>query len=141
VIVMPEGCGVADGPLEIFEQFRLGLLAGAFLPDEELWAEDAVVEFPYAPEGRPQRFTGRAEVLAFAAAAQAEQPVRFDNFQVLALRDAGPDPQVLIAEYQLTGTAAATGHRGSAVFVLKLRVRDGRITHWREYQDLLAPRI
>jgi ketosteroid isomerase-like protein len=139
-MLVAERCGVTDGPLEIFEQFRLGLLDGWFMPDAELWAEDAVVEFPYAPDGRPQRFTGRAEFLAFAAAAQAEQPVSFDNFQILALRDA-PDPQVLIAEYQLTGTATATGERSSAVFVLKLRVRDGLIAHWREYQDLIAPRI
>jgi ketosteroid isomerase-like protein len=126
--------------LEIFEQFRLGLLDGVFAPDEELWAEDALVEFPYAPEGRPQRFAGRAEFLAFAAAAQVDQPVRFEHFRILALRDS-PDPQVLIVEYQLTGTATASGRRSSAVFVLKLRVRDGLITHWREYQDLITPRV
>ncbi|TQF03151.1 nuclear transport factor 2 family protein [Kitasatospora acidiphila] len=131
---------MADGPLEIFEQFRTGLLAGAFAPAEELWAEDAVVEFPYAPEGRPQQFTGRAEFLAFAATAQAERPVCFEDFQVLALRDAA-DPGVLIAEYRLTGPATAGGRRGTAVFVLLLRVRDGRIVHWREYQDLIAPRV
>jgi ketosteroid isomerase-like protein len=131
---------MADGPWEIFEQFRTGLLAGAFAPAEELWAEDALVEFPYAPEGRPQRFTGRAEFLAFAATAQAEQPVRCEDFQVLALRDTA-DPQVLIAEYRLIGAATAAGSGVAAVFVLMLRVRDGRIVHWREYQDLIAPRV
>ncbi|MCC9306345.1 nuclear transport factor 2 family protein [Kitasatospora sp. RB6PN24] len=131
---------MADGPLEIFEQFRTGLLAGAFAPTGELWAEDAVVEFPYAPDGRPQKLTGRDELLAFAATTEAERPVRFDDFQVIALRDTA-DPRELIAQYRLTGAATADGQRSTAVFVLKLRVRDGRITHWREYQDLIAPRI
>lgn len=48
------------------------------------------------------------------------------------------DPNVIITEYELSGTDPATGQRSSAPFVGVLKVRDGQIAHWREYQDMLA---
>ena len=48
------------------------------------------------------------------------------------------DPEVVIAEYGPSGTVTTTGRRASASFVMVLRVRDGRIVHLREYQDVRA---
>jgi limonene-1,2-epoxide hydrolase len=45
---------------------------------------------------------------------------------------------VVETPYELTGTALATGKRGTGRLVGVLRVRDGRIAHWREYQDVVA---
>ena len=45
---------------------------------------------------------------------------------------------MIVVEYELTGTALATGKRGTGRFVGVLRVRDGKIAHWREYQDVVA---
>jgi ketosteroid isomerase-like protein len=38
----------------------------------------------------------------------------------------------------LAGEIAGTGERGSVRFIGVLRVRDGRIVEWREYQDTHA---
>jgi limonene-1,2-epoxide hydrolase len=43
-----------------------------------------------------------------------------------------------VVEYELTGVANATGRRSAVTCVGVLRVRDGLIRHWREYQDVLA---
>jgi ketosteroid isomerase-like protein len=45
---------------------------------------------------------------------------------------------VIIAEYDLAGTVTTTNRQASASFVLVLRVRDGRIVHLREYQNVLG---
>ncbi|TDD43248.1 phzA/B-like protein [Nonomuraea terrae] len=91
---------------------------------------------PFAPPGAPRRIAGREEVAAFTAAGRSALPVRFDEFRTVAVHQTA-DPDVIVAEYELTGTTA-TGHRASAAFALVIRVRDGRVAHWREYQDTAA---
>ncbi|MFE9426256.1 nuclear transport factor 2 family protein [Kitasatospora sp. NPDC006697] len=120
---------MAAGPREIFELFRANLLAGEPALADEHWAADAVVEFPYAHEGRPQRASGAAGLWAFATAAR---PAPVEEFRVRALHGTA-DPEVLIADYELAGG----GQR--AVSVLMLRVRGGLVRHWREYQDVAVP--
>jgi ketosteroid isomerase-like protein len=36
------------------------------------------------------------------------------------------------------GVLLATGARGSTELICVLRVRDGKVVHWREYQDTQA---
>ncbi|HZX03032.1 nuclear transport factor 2 family protein [Kribbella sp.] len=103
---------------------------------DELLADDVVIEAPFAPGG-PQRWVGREEWLAFAVPARAGFPVRFDRFTKLAVHET-LDPEVAVVEYELGGEIAGTGRRGSARFVGVLRVRDGRVAEWREYQDTAA---
>ncbi|WP_154814461.1 nuclear transport factor 2 family protein [Actinophytocola xinjiangensis] len=44
----------------------------------------------------------------------------------------------LVIEYELAGTVLTTGRRAAARFIAVARVRDGQVTHWREYQDTHA---
>ncbi|MEU4195605.1 nuclear transport factor 2 family protein [Kribbella sp. NPDC026611] len=107
--------------------------AGSF---DDLLADDVVIEVPFAAGGA-RRWVGREEWLAFARPARAAFPVRFDRFTKLAVHETA-DPEVAVVEYELAGEIAATGKRGSARFIGVLRVRDGRIAEWREYQDTAA---
>ena len=52
------------GPREVFARLQEYLLASA--PDlvADVWAEDVVVETPFAPPGRPRRVHGREDLLA-----------------------------------------------------------------------------
>lgn len=77
---------------------------------------------------------------AFAASAEprrAALPVRFDGFRDVVVHDTA-DPEVIVAEYELAGTHTGTGHSSSARFAAVIRVRDGKIALWREYQDTRA---
>lgn len=113
------------------EDYFLGRL------DEELVAPDVVVEAPFAPPGEPRRFEGAANFHKATKAAREALPVRFEVFRVTA-RHQTTDPEVTVLEYELGGTVLTTGRQASAPFVAVMRVRDGRIVHWREYQDKLA---
>jgi ketosteroid isomerase-like protein len=131
------GAAAAPSPREVFEQVMRGWLAGRFDTADDLLADDAVVEVPFAPPGRPRRFAGREEFLAFARPARAALPVRFEESRDVVIHETA-DPATIVAEYELAGTVTTTNTRASASFVLVLRVRDGKIVHWREYQDIAA---
>ncbi|HEY0454265.1 nuclear transport factor 2 family protein [Actinophytocola sp.] len=103
----------------------------------DMWAPDLVVEEPFAPPGQPRRYETRDEFAAATQAARDSFPVRFESLTWTAVHETA-DPEVLVLEYELGGTVLTTGKQASAPFVVVLRVRAGKIVHWREYQDKLA---
>ncbi len=124
-------------PRGAYARFQEVLLGN--VPDlaDDLYAEDVVVELPFARPGMPRRFEGRDAFRSFAAAGRASLPVRFEGFRNVVIHDTA-DPEVIIAEYDLAGTVTTTNRQASESFVLVLRVRNGRIVHLREYQNVLG---
>lgn len=103
----------------------------------DLLAEDAVIENPFAPPGRPARIEGRDTYIAYAEPRRADFPVRFDDVRVTALHETA-DPGTIVVEYVMSGTVTTTGHKSEAAFIGVLRARDGKIVLWREYQNVPA---
>lgn len=124
-------------PREVFEHLQQAWLGQASDLTDGLWAEDVIVELPFAPPGTQQRWQGREEFSAFAAATRAALPVRLEEVRNVVIHET-TDPEVLVVEYELAGTVTTTGHHASAPFIGVLRARNGQIVHWREYQNTLA---
>jgi uncharacterized protein len=128
------------GPREAFERFRDRLLgddpAGL---DPSLLADDCVVEAPFAPPGAPRRIEGRDAFTAWAAPRRAALAgrVRFTAVRDVAVHET-TDPEVAVIEYEVEGVRESDGLRAAAPFAVVVRVRDGRIALWREYQDPAA---
>ena len=121
---------------EVYESMRRAWIDDPAAVDD-LWAEDVVVEVPFAPPGRPKRFEGRDAFLAFARPGREALPVRIEDCRDVVVHDTA-DPDVIVVEYVLVGRSTITGKQDSAAFIGVLRVRDGKIAHWREYQDTMA---
>ena len=139
-MIESSGAPAAPGPREVFARMQRQWVGDAADMEhiDDLLADDVVVESPFAPPGRPRRFEGRTEFLAFAQAGRASMPpVRFEHCREIAVHDTA-DPEVIVVEYELGGVVTATNHRAVAPFIGVLRVRNGRIQHWREYQNVLA---
>ncbi|MFP2958520.1 nuclear transport factor 2 family protein [Myxococcus sp. 1LA] len=98
-----------------------------------LFAEDAVVEFPYAPSvGAPERLAGREAIRGYFA----ETPKHFQGLVFSNTRrhfTAGSD--VAVAEVHGSATIALTGKPYEQDYIMVLKSRDGRIVHYREYWD------
>jgi ketosteroid isomerase-like protein len=125
------------GPLTIYRRMQEAVLGDdATLLPAELLAEDIVVETPFSPPGM-DRYDGREAWLAYYRTNGAALQVRFEQFRELATYQTD-DPEVIVVEYELTGTVITTGVRASVTCIGVLRVRDGLIKHWREYQNVLA---
>ena len=134
---MPETT-VTPCPRDIFERMRRHWLENPGGIGGEL-AEDAVIEIPFAPSGRTRRYEGREAFLHFAGPEQAAfvREFRFDEVRDVVIHET-TDPEVIVVEYELAGTVIATGHQAASAFIGILRARDGKIVHWREYQNTLA---
>jgi ketosteroid isomerase-like protein len=117
-------------PREVFERMGHAWVNGT----EDLWAEDVVVESPFARPGRPKRVEGRETFRKIAEEGRAALPVTFEESNVIAIHDT-TDPETIVVEYELVATLNATGERHSALFIGVLTARDGKVVRWREYQD------
>jgi hypothetical protein len=122
---------------EVFRRFQDEILTNSPSVFGQLSAEDIVLEAPFARPGMPRRIVGRTEVVEFVSQHRPAMPVRFDEFRNVVIHETA-DPEVIVAEYEMVGTVTTTGRQASAPFILVLRVRDGQIVHWREYQDTQA---
>lgn len=122
--------------VETFEAMRDGWLGGTAAFDD-LLAEDAVIETPFSPRSRPNRFDSKADFLAFAERTRGELPFRFEECRNVVVHET-TDPEKIVVEYELAGIVLPTGQAASAAFIGVLRVRDGRVVLWREYQNTLA---
>jgi ketosteroid isomerase-like protein len=102
----------------------------------EVYAPDAVHEFPFALPGVPSRLEGREEIVRWVAAGWEAGVLRYERYRTLAVHDTA-DPATIVVEQEAIGTSAVTGAVALPNIVV-LTVRDGRIAHLRDYVDLLA---
>jgi ketosteroid isomerase-like protein len=118
---------------DVLDNFRDYVLGE---PHTELWAEDVVIESPFAAGG-PTRYEGRDHFLAATKTGRQTLPVRFDEMRNVLVHET-TDPNKIIVEYELVGTLLTTGVQKSALFIAVMEIRDGLLTLWREYQNTLA---
>jgi ketosteroid isomerase-like protein len=99
----------------------------------EHFAEDAVMELPFAPGRMPKRYVGKGAVLGFQRFARDS----FSSFSMAvdAIHET-VDPHVVIAEHRSDGTVAANGRRYENRYCTVFTFDDdGKIVFWREYYD------
>src|SRR5271168_4167502 len=110
---------------------RLNPGAGTFV---QMFAEDGVMEFPYALPS-PKRLEGR-EALAAHLAYLARLVELLSVSDVV--KHETTDPEVFIVEFASSGRAVATGEPFEQRYISVIRVRDGRIVHYKDYWNPLA---
>ena len=127
------GAGSATGNIDRVREIMR--LADEMRVDElvELFADDAVMELPFAPGRMPRRHEGKAAIGVFQRLAR-------DSFREFAMSlDAiheTSDPSVVIAEHHSTAVVAESGRPYCNHYVTFFTFDDaGRITRWREFYD------
>ncbi|MBF8706244.1 nuclear transport factor 2 family protein [Pseudomonas putida] len=108
-----------------------------FVDDHEKWksllAPDIVWELPFAPSlGHPEKLVGREQVLNhvgwFVGAVESFQ---FHNLRIQQFTD----PLTAVAHVKAQGIITETGKPYSREYVVFVSVREGKLTHIREYFD------
>ncbi|BCJ56095.1 putative PhzA/B-like protein [Actinoplanes sp. NBRC 14428] len=120
---------VRSGAQQAFLRHVELLGAGRGAEWAELFTEDGVLEFPYAPQGYPRRVAGRRDLLAhqegFARTFRVEfTGVRFHETV---------DPALVIAELECDGVALATGRPYRQKYISLVETRDGLISRYVDY--------
>ena len=119
-------------PRTVFERLSDGISAGRWHELAELYAEDAVIEHPFATPPAPARLDGRATIHAHFSAAAAG-PLALTARDVVVHETA--DPEVIIVEYDYDGLVTTTGRTFTVANIQVIRVRDGLIVASRDYHD------
>ncbi|MFD7990797.1 nuclear transport factor 2 family protein [Streptomyces mexicanus] len=127
----------SPGPRDVLARYRRAILDRSADGLADLYARDAVHEFPFRFPGLPAHYRGREEVRAGYKALWGASPARPEAVHEVAVHES-TDPEVIVVEQTVTGTVTTTGAPFEVPGLLVLRVRDGLLVHVRDYMDGLA---
>lgn len=97
----------------------------------ELFEDDAIVEFPYAPSlGLARRLEGKVAIEHyFRGTPGTFRELKFRNLRLVP----SSDPELAFAEVHGSALVGPTGAPYEQDYVMLLRTRRGRIIHYTEY--------
>ncbi|WP_234343374.1 nuclear transport factor 2 family protein [Streptomyces sp. NRRL F-5123] len=121
-------------PYDVLDRYYQAMLDKSADDLADLYAVDAVHEFPFSVPGFPPSFEGREAVRAGYRASWSASPVRVEEIRRIAVHQT-TDPEVIVAEQVVLGTVPATGAAFGVPGLLVLRVHGGRISRVRDYID------
>lgn len=123
-------------PREVAELVRRMVAGTGGIVFADLFAEDGVLEYPFAAPGMPERLEGREAIRAFFDRAPMSREL-FAMDDVTAVVHDTSDPEVVVAEIEHHGTSHVTGKPYRAEALGVIRVRDGEIVSYRDYMNPL----
>jgi ketosteroid isomerase-like protein len=111
---------------------RLDPAASSFV---QMMAEDAVMEFPYAPPGGPRRLEGRAAMTAHLRGLAGV--IEIHRMRDLVVhRTLDPDTRIL--EFGCEGRGVQTGRPYDQRYISVITLRAGRIARYVDYWNPLV---
>ena len=120
-------------PQEVLERLINGISQQRWQALHELYAQDALVEYPFALPV-PARLDGREAIRRyFAAVARMPLELRARNITVHQTSD----PEVVIAEWDYDGLITTTGRSFQVSNIQVSTVRNGQIVASRDYHNHL----
>jgi ketosteroid isomerase-like protein len=100
----------------------------------DLWVDDAVNEFPFAPPNYPTRLEGKDAIREY----MKDFPANIDVLGVPMMKvHQTLDPNVVIMESQIEGRAVATGGPYNMRYICVIEFRDGKISRYVDYWNPL----
>jgi len=123
-------------PREVAELVRQ-MVAGEGVVFADLFAEDGVLRFPFAPPGMPREIRGREAIRAARTSEAGSRSLLVMDAVELVVRQTD-DPEVVVTEIEHYGHSHAVNgpYRFRALGVV--RVRDGEIVSYDDYMDPIA---
>lgn len=119
----------------ILERVRAAAIAQSASEMGQLYAVDAVHEFPFTRPGTPSRLVGRDAIMEFVVASW-KGPLKYERYQTISAYTTN-DPSTIVVQQDVYGNSSATGS-----FVLPnlvvLTVADGRIQRFRDFVNIVA---
>jgi uncharacterized protein len=117
-------------PATVFTAATTAIMEG----DVDAWLDrcrdDVVLEFPYAPPGRPSRVEGKHAVGEYLRAMPGQ--IAFERITDLVVHQT-VDPDTAIIEWSAAGHVKATGAPYAMAYVVVLTLVDGLMAVYRDY--------
>jgi len=132
----PEAGAKARSPREVAEDVRR-MVAGEGVVFADLFAEDAVFTYPFAPPGQPGELSGRDAIRRyFGSRGQARSLFRMNGVDAV-IRETD-DPEVVVTEIRHHGWSHVNNAPYEHTALGVIRVRDGLIVRYDDYMNPIA---
>ncbi|MEU8634436.1 nuclear transport factor 2 family protein [Amycolatopsis sp. NPDC048633] len=119
---------LVDHALDLLLEHDMTAFAG-------LWAEDGILEFPFAGPGYPKRVEGRDAIREYLR----DYPNLLDIREVVAKTvHETADPAVVVVEFTVAGVVVASRKPYEMSYIAVITVEDGEIRRYRDYWSPLA---
>jgi ketosteroid isomerase-like protein len=118
-------------PRDVVEALMRGIAEDRWDELDGLYADDAVIEYPFALPA-PRRLEGRDAIRDYFAAAAA-LPLRLRTRNLVVHETI--DPEVVVTEWDYDGLVTTTGRSFQVSNVQVSTVRDGKIVASRDYHN------
>lgn len=128
-------------PAEIVEEVRKALEKRNYDDFVNCFAQDAVLETPFAFGNTPSRFEGIGKIRQrFGENSQLHSINKlYKTHQISAIIHQSTDPDTVTVELSLEGTNNATGNSFNvASSVAVIRFKNGKITNYRDYPNTIG---
>jgi hypothetical protein len=119
-------------PEEVIDKRRQAVVARSPEDFANLFAEDGVMEMPFAPLGSPSQVKGREAIRQLATITMESANWRVEELEMVMLHRT-EDPEVVIVELITRGTATETGAAFAIPCIQVFRIGDGQIKLFRDY--------
>lgn len=126
---------VTTAPADLYRHGLRLLLAKDITGWTELWDEDGIAEFPFAPDGWPKRLEGKAAVAAYMRG--YPDHIDLHAFPSVEIHQTVV-PETVVVEMRGVGRLVATGEPFDMSYIAVVTVKDGLITHYRDYWNPLV---
>ena len=101
----------------------------------DMFADDAVMEFPFAPSTVPKRVVGKPAIVEYVNTLAGQ--FTFERFGEPSVQTTA-DPDLVVAEFEALGRHNATGEIYDQHYVSFIHTRGSYIVHYREYWNPLV---
>ncbi len=108
------------------------MVAGEGVALADLFAEDGVLEYPFAAAGQPPRLEGRQAIRDHFGASLPSRAL-FEQDDVEAIVHDTADPEVVVAQIEHHGTSKLTGQPYRLRAIGVIRVRGGETISYQDY--------
>jgi ketosteroid isomerase-like protein len=120
--------------LKVMGDYQILLAQRRFDEWIEMWADDGVLEFPFAPAGRRRAYQGKADILAYMKHATGRIAAdSVEQMRVFPMQN----PDIAVVELTIKGRALANDAPYNQSFVIFFEVQDGKLRRHREYWNPL----
>lgn len=128
---------MSNTPREVAELCRQAVEGRDGIVFADLFAEDGVMEYPFGIPGQLMTLNGQAAIREFFQSRGGLRDL-FDMAEVTAVVHETQDPEVVIVEIDHHGYSHIANGPYQMHALGIVRVRDGKIAHYRDYMNPLA---
>lgn len=122
-------------PQQMMQHFTRLLLEGRLDQWAELFAPDAIFEFPYSPRGYPQRLEGKLAIYNHVNTLFKLLKIhQFSEPTILI----DPDQQRFVAEFNCEGVFLSTGKSYNQTYISVVSYDGGKIKLYKDYWNPLV---